>query len=47
MNDAMHMTYCNKSDAALPPPRTWMNHTNICSTIIISIDRELINIMIK
>jgi hypothetical protein len=24
-----------------------MNHTNKCSTIIISIDRELINIMIK
>jgi hypothetical protein len=47
MNDAMRMVCCNKGNVALPPPRTWMNHTNKCSTIIISIDRELINIMIK
>jgi hypothetical protein len=43
MNDAMHMACCNKRNAALPPPRTWMNHINKCSTIIISIDRDIIN----
>jgi hypothetical protein len=47
MNDAMCMACYNKSNVALPPPKTWMNHTNKCSTIIISIDRELINIIIK
>jgi hypothetical protein len=43
MNDAMHMACCNKSDIALPPPRTWMNHINKWSTIIISRDRDVIH----
>jgi hypothetical protein len=46
MNDAIYMACYNKNNIALPPARTSMNHINRCSTIIIiSIDRELINII--
>jgi hypothetical protein len=41
MNGAMHMDVTKRSNIALPPPRTWMNHINKCPKTIISMCREL------